>query len=76
MEDVEAFGCKGELAFAEGACERGIPHEVVGVHRAVAIATARVLLEVLAFCAAPPITLKRRRSNNGKRHFVFISKKD
>ena len=65
MKDVEAFGCKGELAFAEGACERGIPHEVVGIHRAVAIAAAGVLLEVGG-------KLNAERQLIGKRHAVVV----
>ena len=40
VQKVETFGCQSETTLAEGAYERGIPHEVVGVHRLVAIATA------------------------------------
>ena len=65
MEDVEAFGCKGESALAEGAYKRGIPHEVVGVHRAVAIATTGVLLEVGG-------KLNAERQLIGKRHAIVV----
>ena len=65
VEDVEAFGCKGESALAEGAYKRGIPHEVVGIHRAVAIAAAGVLLEVGG-------KLNAERQLIGKCHAVVV----
>ena len=65
MEDVEAFGCKGETALAEGACERSVPYEIVGVHRLIAIATAGVLLEVGG-------KLNAERQLIGKRHAVVV----
>lgn len=65
MENVEAFGCKGESALAEGACKRSIPHKVVGIHRAFAIAAAGVLLEVGG-------KLNAERQLIGKRHAVVV----
>ena len=65
MQEVETFGCKSESSLAEGACERGVPYEVVGVHRLVAIATTRVLLEVGS-------QLDAERQLVGKRHAVVV----
>lgn len=40
VQKVETFGCQSESSLAEGACERSVPYEVVGIHRLVAIAAA------------------------------------
>ena len=58
VQEVETFGCKSESSLAEGACERSVPYEVVGVHRLVAIATTRVLLVDLGVLCCSPYHIK------------------
>lgn len=43
MQEVESLGFEDPFALAEGAGERGVPYQVVGVYGAFAVATTAVL---------------------------------
>ena len=46
MQEVESLGFEDPFALAKGAGERGVPHQVVGVYGAFAVATTAVLAQV------------------------------